>query len=232
LNHELHPNFVLTDFEKAPMNAVTNVFPGTQCKGCLFHLAQSTWRKVQSSGLKRRYGRDQNLSLMIRNLPALAFLNHAEIPQAFDDLRNIMPWGTEEIVQWFEENYVHGRVRNQVRIGQNPRNPPLFPPEIWSVFENVELGFLRTQNNVEAWHRRWNTLVGRPHVGLFTLINEIKKEQNTNEIEIERIIRGEPNHKRRKKDESREKALPTIIASRARRTTLDFVRGIAHNLSL
>ncbi len=75
-------------------------------------------------------------------------------------------------------------------------------------------------------------MVGRPHVGLFTLINEIKKEQNTNEIEIERIIRGEPNHKRRKKDESREKALPTIIASRARRTTLDFVRGIAHNLSL
>jgi len=66
--------------------------------------------------LKRRYGRDQNLSLMIRNLPALAFLNHTEIPQAFDDLRNIMPRGTEEIVQWFEENYVHGRVRNQARI--------------------------------------------------------------------------------------------------------------------
>ncbi len=43
------------------------------------------------------------------------------------------------------------------------------------------------RNNVKAWHRRWDTLVGKVHPGLIHIINEIKKEQNTNEIEIEKI---------------------------------------------
>jgi hypothetical protein len=45
------------------------------------------------------------------------------------------------------------------------------------------LGFSRIQNIVEAWHRIWETLVGRARVGIFNLISEIKKEQNINEIE-------------------------------------------------
>ncbi len=198
LNFILQPDFVLTDFGKGAMNAVAHEFPGTQNKCCHFHLAQSTYRRVQAAGLSDDYGSNRNLSLMIRNLPALAFLNFREIPQAFEELKNIMPAEAQPIVEWFEENYVLGRIRNRARNGQIRRSPPLFPPDVWSVYENIELRFPRTQNNVEAWYRRWSTLVGRAHIGLFRIIEEIRKEQNATEIEIERINRGAPDVKKRR----------------------------------
>ena len=45
-------------------------------------------------------------------------------------------------------------------------------------------GFPRTSNKVEAWHRRWNNLVGNPHVDLWKIIKKIISEQNRNEFKI------------------------------------------------
>jgi len=50
----------------------------------------------------------------------------------------------------------------------------------------------RTSNNAEAWHRRWNELVGRAHIILFTLIKELQKEQSKFDADIEAILRGAP----------------------------------------
>ena len=68
----LQPQFILTDFEQAAINAANTKFPSTQNKGCLFHLAQSVYRKIQTSGLAVRYGTDENFSLLIRQIPDLA----------------------------------------------------------------------------------------------------------------------------------------------------------------
>ena len=72
---------------------------------------------------------------------------------------------------------------------------------MWSVFDNTEFAFTRTQNKVKAWHRRLETLVARSHVGIFSMIKQIQKEQNEVEIEIEKSIRGEPAPKKSKEDE-------------------------------
>jgi hypothetical protein len=46
------PQIVTSDFEQAMMQAVKAVFgQHVETKGCLFHLMQSTWRKVQELGL-------------------------------------------------------------------------------------------------------------------------------------------------------------------------------------
>ena len=103
---------------------------------------------------------------------------------------------------------------------------------MWSVFDNTEFAFPRTQNKVEAWHRRLETLVARSHVGIFSMIKQIQKEQNEVEIEIEKSIRGEPVPKKRKEDEQKEFRLQHVIINRNNMTTLDFLRGIAHNLAL
>jgi len=59
----------------------------------------------------------------------------------------------------------------------------------------------RTQNNIEAWHRRWECLVGESHVGVYHLIKELQKEQNNTEIMIESILRGVPRPHSKKKNE-------------------------------
>ncbi|CAF1585084.1 unnamed protein product [Didymodactylos carnosus] len=147
---ELKPDFVLTDFEKGSISAVKSEFPSAQSKGCHFHLGQSVYRQIQDAGLTKKYGTDQNFSLLIRHIPALAFLSPLEIPDAFDEVKAILPSDAEPIIQWFENNYVHGRVKRTLRNGRVQRHNPLYPPELWSVFDNMEFAFPRTRNKVEA----------------------------------------------------------------------------------
>ena len=45
-----------------------------------------------------------------------------------------------------------------------------------SIYDFIKFGVLRTQNIIEAWHRRWKTLIGGSCVRLFSIINEIQRE--------------------------------------------------------
>lgn len=80
-------------------------------KGCLFHLCQSAWRKLQSLGLSVEYGINENFSIKVRQMLALAFLPENEIPDAFKEVKKIMPENAKEFVQWFEDNYTLGKLR-------------------------------------------------------------------------------------------------------------------------
>jgi hypothetical protein len=50
------------DFEKAAVNVFTEEFPNSRLQGCFFHFSQAVYRHVQSA------------ELMLRHLPALAFV--------------------------------------------------------------------------------------------------------------------------------------------------------------
>lgn len=228
-NIVLKPSFVISDYELAAINAVAEEFPETTNSGCLFHLGQSIYRKVQGCGLSNKYATEEGFSIKIRQIAALAFLPPTEITSAWIDLMSDIPSEAKDIVQWFDDNYVRGRVRRILR-GQQIRASPLFPPALWSVSARVEWGIPRTQNTVESWHRRLEVLVGRAHVGVFKLIKELQKEQQQVEVQIECILRGEPRKKQKMCDKHREERLMSICNARASYTTTDFLRGIAHNL--
>ncbi|CAB4384445.1 unnamed protein product [Rhizophagus irregularis] len=174
---------------------------GVQNKGCHFHLSQSVYRKVQAFGLASQYASDENISLFVRHIPALAFLPCDNIPAAFDKLRSNMspdmPPEVNELLDWFEIYYVYGKVIRRLKNGNVVHSEPLFPPSLWSVTENIEYTFPKTQNSVEAWHRRWETLVGHAHVGLFKIIKELQSEQHQIEIKVESILRGNPRPKQK-----------------------------------
>jgi hypothetical protein len=229
---QLQPQFVLTDFEQAAINASHAEFQGVQNKGCHFHLAQSVYRKIQAAGLSTRYSTDEEFSLLIRHIPALAFLLPDDIPTAFDQLKNNIPIEANTIVNWFEDTYVHGRIRRVLRNGNLLRHPPLFPPTFWSVVDNMEYAFPRTQNSVEAWHRRWDTIVGSAHVGVFKIIKKMQKEQNQVELDIEANLRGARRPPQRRQAATREMRIQTIFNGQDETPLMDFLRGIAHNISL
>ena len=231
-NHELNPQFILTDFEKAAINASKREFPDATSKGCLFHLGQSVWRRIQAASLSKRYGDDEEFSLILRHIVALAFLPASDIPTAFNELKPLIPDEASEVTEWFEDNYVHGRVRRTMRNGNVSRASPLFPPDFWSVFDQINLGIPRTQNRVEAWHRRFETLVGKSHVGVYTIIDEIRKEQIQVKRRAEDIIRGRAISPTRREYAEREKRISVILNDRTNRSNLSFLRGIAHNLGL
>ncbi|KAG8237371.1 hypothetical protein J437_LFUL017440 [Ladona fulva] len=210
LNVDLLPEVIITDNERGAIKAAKAEYPSAINKACLFHLGQCVWRRIQKPSLTVRYREDEDFCLKIRYFVALAFLPAADIPNAFDSIKNEFPEDAASFESWFEENYVVGRIQ-RTRGRHIISSPPLFPPEL---YDQIESGIPRTQNNVEVWHRRFNTLVGRPHIE-------------------SRGVRGRPPSKPPKKSyvhkESRSQA---IIADRQNRSVLDFVRGIAHNINL
>lgn len=121
-----------------------------------------------------------------------------------------MPVEANGIMEWFEIYYIRGRVRRTLRNGNVYQTDPLFPPSLWSVTDNIEYAFPRTQNSVEAWHRRWETLVGRAHVGVFKIIKEIQNEQHQVELNVESILRGAPRPSQRRQDRERENRIQTV----------------------
>jgi hypothetical protein len=64
-NIDLQPQFIITDFEMAAINAIRAEFQGVQNKGCRFHLSQNIYHKVQEFGLAAQYRSDENFSLLI-----------------------------------------------------------------------------------------------------------------------------------------------------------------------
>jgi hypothetical protein len=119
-----------------------------------------------------------------------------------------------------------------MRNGHVVRSAPLFPPRLWSVYDSIEFEVPRTQNIVEAWHHRWETLVGGSRVGLFSIINEIQREQQQVELQIKCILRGEQRRKQKKFLIERENRIMSIVNNRSDRSLMEFLRGIAHNLSI
>ena len=127
---DLQPQFVLMDFEIAAINAIRTEFPGVQNKCCHFHLSQNLYQKVQEFGLATLYGNDENFSILIKHIPALAFLSHSDIPEAFDELRTIMPEEANIIMKWFEIYYIRERIRHTTRNGNVIHSDLLFLPSL------------------------------------------------------------------------------------------------------
>ena len=76
------PTDILFDFEQAAMNSARNVFVGVHETGCFFHLSQNIWKKNQQNGLAVLYETDDEFSISMRMIPALAFVPDADVPQA------------------------------------------------------------------------------------------------------------------------------------------------------
>ncbi|XP_064468575.1 uncharacterized protein LOC135380414 [Ornithodoros turicata] len=175
-----YPEVILTDFEKAAMNAAKEVFGSdVKTQGCFFHMTQSTWRKLQDLGLVPRYREDEGLRLLVSMLDALAFLPVPEVEDGFRLLRSVEPADVGELVMYFETNYVLGSYRNVPRRNGNVtlrRVPPRFPPEVWNVHDATMADGHRT-NNQEAWNRRFGSLLRHSHPSVHRLIDALRLEE-------------------------------------------------------
>lgn len=169
---------------------------------------------------------------MLRHLFALAFLPSQEIPDAFDTLKLVMPQEANGVTQWFEETiYIEryvGIFEMVALLGQL-----LYFHQVYGqyIYDSMETGVPRTQNVAKAWYHRWNTLVGQSHAGIYTIIKELQKEQQNVNFQIECIVRGEQRPKKKSLID-REKRIMMIISDKENHSVMEYLRGIAHNLTL
>lgn len=229
-NIELNPGQIMSDFEQAILNAIRIEFPNTIQSGCLFHLGQNIWRKIQACGLSARYGADSNFAVQMRCYVALAYLPAEDIPNIFRQYKDtLFPEEAEDVTRYFEEYYVLGRLisRNIDDKIQVSRLQPLFPPSLWSIERNNHSRLPRTQNSVEAWHRRWNSLLDNKRLGLYGCIRKIIEEQKVTEHKIEKILGNLPQTPPKKKKKVADNAISAILARKNTMGTLEFIRALA-----
>ncbi|XP_076069967.1 uncharacterized protein LOC143041794 [Oratosquilla oratoria] len=186
LLHNVEPATVMMDFEKAAINSLLDIFPSSDVTCCLFHLSQNVYKQVVTIGFKQQYHQDDDFSLKVRFLPALAFLPIDDVIDGFEELTDDdFP---QELVSYFETYYIRGvRGRGQRRR----RVEPVFPIHLWNVHERTENGMPRTNNYVEGFHNALRTSVTNVHPNIWSLIVALKHKEALSTTRIAHLNRGD-----------------------------------------
>ena len=123
----LNPFSIMTDFEKAAINALENNFISV-INGCFFHFISECVSEGSSRGLSKNYQEDPDFALKIKMLPSLAFLPEMEVVDCFNFLMQDFPENAFNPAKYFEDNYIGKKLPN------GTRRIPLFPIRLWKLF--------------------------------------------------------------------------------------------------
>lgn len=175
------PQNFYVDFEIAVFQAIRQVYGNeVSIQGCFYHLCQNTYRKVQDLGLVSRYNKDEDFNLFCGMLDSLAFLGSEDVCKGMDHLKEITPEGGQDLVDYFDQNYVSGTFR---KVGKQSeltmkmkRCPPRFPVDTWNVHDRTLEGLPRTNNLTEGWNNRFGYIVNMRHPCIFVLIKKMRME--------------------------------------------------------
>jgi hypothetical protein len=149
LKPSLCPDFISCDFENAAIISMKDNFQNAQINGCLYHLTKNFRLKLCSLGLISNYNNNADFALSVKMITALAFVKIEDIDKAVDELAEYLLDELQDLLDWFEENYIGRKNRSK-----NGRRPALSPPSLWNVHDRVINGQDRTNNYAEAANRK------------------------------------------------------------------------------
>src|SRR6218665_2067729 len=218
------PSTVMMDYEQAAMNSVAVSFTGVQIQCCFYHLSQSLYRKVQALGFQQRYQEEEDFSISVRMIPALAFVPIHDVVRVFEALQEATSDADIlQLLDFFEDTYL-GRSRRRGRAS------PLFSHEIWSVHNRVVNDLPRTNNNVEGWNRKMQSAVAAHHPNLWRFLTVLRREHSLVNTVIAQRLGGHPSQPARKKYHDCTERIINIVNEFPNRDPCEYLRSIAHNI--
>ncbi|CAF4381539.1 unnamed protein product [Rotaria socialis] len=100
-----------------------------------------------------------------------SFLQPADVNQGFSDLYGSLTFILEPVIDYFEDTYIGKRRPNGCAT-------PRYPVDLWNMHKRTIKNSMRTNNQVEAWHRRLNSVIQCEHPSLWIFIQSLQKEEN------------------------------------------------------
>ena len=109
---------------------------------------------------------------------------------------------------------------------------PIYPIALWNVHAQVVEDLPCTNNSVEGWHRGFSQLLSANHSTIWKFIDGLKKEQSLNDLRLEQFTAGQPAAEGKKKYKDTSERIKSIVEEYGKRSNMDYLRGVAHNLNL
>lgn len=228
LNHN-NLQDILVDFERACINAVAQLDPNIDIKGCFYHLSSNVWKHIQQFGYQQRYNDDQEFALHTRMICAVAFLPPDDVVEGFEQLADLIRETydnqMDDILEYFEDTYI-GRYRRNA-----PRRPPMFSLNLWNMFHRTYNELPRTNNSVEGWHRRFQSQVSSCHPVFWKFLQMLQNEESLIRVDIIQNLVGHPPAPQRRRYLDCNRRILAIVDDYANQNRMRYLRFIAHNLS-
>ena len=211
------------DFEISTLQAVRELFPLAEIKGCNFHFDQCLFRKVQEEGLTVAY-RDVDVKAAVRAMAALAFVPLHRIDEAWLEIEAESLSPDHEAFQnleRFKTYFVDTWLENEC----------VYPRSLWNHFRNYGPC---TTNHLEGWHRALNHIVGKKHVDIFRIITHLQKQEELFKKQMMLLRREQDPPRPRKKYVKINRRLTRFANELESNQTslMEYVRNVGSNLKL
>ena len=169
-----NPTFAIGDFELAPKNSFTEVFPHITIIGCWFHYTKAIYDKVKKVGLSKLYKRNQNFRAYIRKLMGLPLLPEEDILPVFLSLE--IPsvdllYPEKEMIRrfrmYFTKTWMNGHCSFSVLYHKNATN-----------------------NGAESYHKTINTYIKVSHPNIWNFMLYLNNIISDFDFELQRLKEG------------------------------------------
>ena len=176
-------------------------------------VVQAIWRQVSTLGFVAdfRDPHDDSVRLAVRRLMALGFAPFRRVPTAFVEIETRSPPRLQPLFQYFRQQWLIS-----------------IRPIMWNVYGES----LRTNNDLEGWHRRFNGLVNKHHPNLWHFTTILLTEQAATDVVIQQIAAGQQvqvgNAKYNKLNARIKRLHERYVANSI--TVMELITGIGHVL--
>jgi len=129
------------------------------------------------------------------------------------------------MLDWLEDRYIG-------RLHRRGRRPPLFPLEMWNVYDRVNQHMDRRNNHVEAAHRRVQAELQMDHPTTWKLIDGLRSVQKGRDAFHEHLVVGNPPPRKLSRYRMCDERILRVVQGYANYGVTEYLRGIFHNFQM